>query len=175
MGTRLGLLVGLLLMLCLPGQAEPTAPKGAPHEFWVLDSERAGAATVSTFSARKPPHKGQGILMCAHWPDPAASSVPLEPTEVLAGLYGDLKDFQLLGSKESVWGEQPARLIAFKAMVGKRHVVGRALLSQKAEGTDVLLLVTNHEMQRDFAKEFERLQDGWSFARPVASNVLYSH
>ncbi len=169
---RFGLLGIVLLLLCLAGQAEPAAK---PHEFWKLDSERSGAATVSSFSARKPPHKGQGLLMCAVWPKDSRQPAELEPTEVLAGLYSELKDFQLLGSKEALWGGQPARLIAFKAKVDKRHVVGRSLLAQTPEGTEILLLVTNHEMQSEFHKEFERMQKAWSFGRPATSNVLYSH
>lgn len=147
----------------------------APHDFWKLESERSGEITVATFSAKKEPGKGQGLLLCAQWPKTEAPQPELEPTVVLAGLYNDLKEFQLLGSKEALWGEKPARLIAFKAVVEKRPVLGRALMTQASSGTEILLLVTNHEAQKDFMKEFDRLQRHWTFGGAAASNVLYSH
>lgn len=161
----------LLLLVCLVAQADEKPAK--PHDFWKLESERAGAVTVATFSAKKAPAKGQGLLMCAQWPKQEGEAA-FEPTEVVASLYSELKEFQLLGSKEVSWDGQSARLIAFKAVVGKRPVVGRSLLAQTPSGTEALLLVTNHDVQKDFSKEFERLQGSWEFGRPAASNVLYS-
>ena len=158
----------LILLLCLMAQAEP---KAKANDFWKLDSERSADITVTTFSAKKAPAKGQGILMCAAWPNQEGEPV-LEPSEVVSSMYGDLKDFQLLGSKEAVWGEQAAHLISFKAMVNKRPVVGRSLMAQTASGTEVVLLVTNHEAQKDFRKEFERLQSSWQFGQPASRNVL---
>lgn len=162
----------LLLLFCLAAQAEEK--KAVPHDFWKLETERAGVVTVATFSARKAPAKGQGMLMCAHWPEQAMQS-ELQPAEVVASLYSELEGFQLLGSKEAVWSGQPARLIAFKATVGKRPVLGRSLLARAPGGTEALLLITNHDVPKEFAKEFERLQGSWEFGRPAASNVLYSH
>lgn len=159
----------LLLLCCLMAQAQTP---GKPHDFWKLDSERSGEFTVVTFSAKKAPAEGQGLLMCASWPK-ADEQPGLVPTEVVASLYGDLKDFQLLGSKETVWGEQAAHLIAFKALVGKHPVVGRSLMAQTPNGTEVLLLVTNHDAQKDFRKEFERLHSHWQFGQPATSNVLF--
>ena len=165
--------IALLLLLCLAAQAQTTAK---PHDFWKLDSERTQGVTVSTFSAKKAPAKGQGLLMCAQWPKShSPESSDLEPTVILASLYGELKEFQLLGSKEIRWAGQPAQLVAFKATVNKRPVVGRSLLAQAPSGTEVLLLVTNNGVQKDFSKEFERLQGHWEFGGAAASNVLYSH
>jgi len=161
----------LILLCCLVAQAQSP---GKPHDFWKLESERSAEITVVTFAAKKAPAKGQGLLMCAQWPKKDGQPQPeLEPTEVVASLYGDLKDFQLLGSKETVWGEQAARLISFKALVGKRPVVGRALLAQAPSGIEVLLLVSNHEAQKDFSKEFERLHNHWQFGQPASANVLF--
>ena len=170
--------LALLLLLILGASAEPVGKTtGKPHDFWKLESEKAGeTTTVTTFGAKKAPAKGQGVLMCASTPGQAgAQPAPFEPSVVLGALYSDLKDFTLLGSKDTVWGGQTGRLIAFKALVGKRPVVGRALLAQTADGgSEILLLVTNHDAQQDFKKEFERLQNRWEFGRPAASNVLYS-
>jgi hypothetical protein len=165
-----GLLVALLL-LALSAQAQN---KAKPHDFWKLDSERAAEITTSTFSAKKAPAKGQGLLMCAVWPKAQAEVPAIQPTEVLASLYSDLKEFQLLGSKDVTWGDQPARLMAFKATVNKRPVVGRCLIAQVSTGTEAILLVTNHDMQAEFKKEFERLQKHWQFGQPAAASVLHA-
>jgi hypothetical protein len=162
----------LLVLFCLVAQVEEAPAR--PHDFWKLESERSGQVAVATFSARKAPAKGQGLLMCAHWPRPEGQAPELKPAEVIASLYSELQDFQLLGSKEVVWAGQQARLMAFKAKVGKRPVVGRSLLAQAPSGTEALLLVTNHEAQKDFRKEFERLQGAWEFGAPATSNVLYT-
>lgn len=155
---------------------EPVAEHPAkPHDFWKLESEQAGAITVTTFAARAAANKGQALLMCAQWPKTEEPPADLEPTVVLGSLYSDLKEFQLLGSKDVTWGAQPARLVAFKAVVGTRPVVGRALMAQPPSGTELLLLVANHGVQQQFAKEFERMQRHWRFGGAAASNVLYSH
>jgi hypothetical protein len=161
----------LLLLVCLVAQVDGQPRK--THDFWKLESERAGAVTVVTFAAQKAPNKGQGILMCAHWPRQEGED-ELRPTEVVSSMYSELKEFQLLGSKDADWSGQPARLLAFKAKVGQKPVVGRALMAQTPERTETLLLITNHDPPKEFAREFERLQGHWDFGRPAASNVLYS-
>lgn len=146
-----------------------------PVDFWKVESERSGETSIVTFSARKEPAKGQGLLMWGHLPAATSSDKPaLESKVVLAGLYKDLKEFHLLGRKEVTWGDRPAQLVAFRAVAEKRPVVARALLHQAEDGVQVLLLVSNPESQKEFSKEFDRLQKEWDFARPAASNVIYS-
>lgn len=159
------LIVGLLCLTCW----------AKPVDFWKVESERTGETSVTTFSAKKDPAKGQGVLLWGRWPanDPPREE-PLDPSVVLAGLYKDLKDFHLLGRKEVSWGDRKAQLVAFRAVADKRPVVARALISEAAEGLQVLLLVANPEAQKDFTKEFDRLQKEWEFSRPGAANVIYS-
>lgn len=145
-----------------------------PVDFWKVESEKSGEASAITFSAKKEPAKGQGVLMWGHWPiTTAGEKSPLEPTAVLAGLYKDLKDFHLLGRKEVAWGDRTSQLVAFRATADKRPVVARALFNEGEDGIHVLVLVSNPESQKDFSKEFERLQKGWDFAKPATSNVIY--
>ncbi len=146
-----------------------------PVDFWKVESERSGENSLVTFSAKKEPAKGQGLLMWGHLPGASsADKPPLESTVVLAGLYKDLKEFHLLGRKEVSWGDRPAQLVAFRAIAEKRPVVARALLSQAEDGVQVLLLISNPESQKEFTKEFGRLQKEWDFSRPATSNVIYS-
>jgi hypothetical protein len=162
------LLVALLLLALAAG--------ARPANFWKVESERdSDSLTQVTFSAVEGPARGQGLLMAAQWARQEGQTEALEPSVVLAGLYKELEDFQLLGSKDALWGGQPARLISFKATVNKRPVVGRSLIAQAPSGTEALLLVTNQDMQSSFGKEFGRLQAHWEFGRPAAANVLTTH
>lgn len=146
-----------------------------PTDFWKVESERDAEASVTTFSAKGETMKGQGLLVWGRWPAAQPPSErPLDASVVLAGLYKDLKDFHLLGRKETQWGGRQAQLVAFRATAQKRPVVARALLTEGEDGVQVLLLVTNPEAQKDFAKEFDRLQKTWDFTRPGAANVIYS-
>ena len=163
------LLVGFLAL----GAVAQTPTRG--KDFWKLESERLGAdVSLATFAAKSGPAKGQGVLMWALWPDNKLAVSELDPAVILAGLYRDLKDFQLQGRKATTWGNLPAQVVAFKATVDKRTVTGRALLTSNPDGTQALLLVSHPEAQSDFSKEFERLQKDWQFTRSAATNVLYS-
>lgn len=146
-----------------------------PSDFWKLESERQGETSVSTFSAKNDPAKGQGLLMWGSWSLPeAARGEPIDPSLALAGLYKDLKQFHLLGRKDVAWGDRQARLVAFRATVDKRPVVARALVWQGPEEVQVLLLVSHPEAQKDFTAQFNRLQKQWDFSRPASANVIYS-
>ncbi len=158
----------VVALLCLTCWAKPT-------DFWKVESERSGETSVTTFSAKKDPARGQGVLLWGSWPSAhPPGEEPLDPSVVLAGLYKDLKEFHLLGRKDVDWGDRKAQLVAFRAVADKRPVVARALISEIPEGVQVLLLVTNQEAQKDFIKEFDRLQKEWDFSRPGVANVIYS-
>lgn len=163
----------LVFMLAFFGQvsvADLGSATGSSSGLWVLQPDQSESHRLATFLPTQDALKGQGVVMVGALPieDP---QTPLDASQVLAGLYRDLKDFRLVGTKATNWAGRPAHVVAFKATHQKHTVLGRALWSQDESSVQVLLLLSHPSAAKSFEKEFIKWQTYWNFDSPALANV----
>lgn len=154
--TRL-LCFSLLIFLIAPGSTI-AENKAVVDPFWVLSQQDLGSPGSKVYLPTDKKFANQGFLVYSTLPP---TTPPPVLREVLAELYTQVDDLKILGQKQVPWHDGVGDLVSFSGVHEKKKVLGRAVVANSEQGTEILMLVRHPQADPLLLDNFERIRSAW--------------